>query len=589
MDNAVQDITRHVTEHGIWLKDFFVFLAAAALVVPLFQRARIGAVAGFLLVGLAVGPYGLGRLAGEHEILRLVTIEDRARVEPFAELGVMFLLFLIGLELSLTRLWSLRRYVLGVGLVQFFGTGLAFTLIALLLGAGGTVAVLLGICAAMSSTAVVMQLLEEGGRSATPMGRVVLSVLLFQDLMVAPALFGVELLSRKGSTLAGGLAEAVLQAMVALIVIVLAGRFLLRPLFRLAGKSGSRDLIMAMTILIVVGMAAASGAGGLSTALGAFLAGILLGESEYRHQIEIDLGPFKGLLLGLFFVTVGMSIDLAAVAESWAVIAGIVLALIVLKAAITFGAARLFGVSLGVATESGLLLAQAGEFGFIIISLSLSAELVPAPLAQLVIAVAGLSMLLTPIGAALAVHVGRRLHEIDHRAHIPVDDGALTDHVIIGGYGRVGQAVARMLAAEHIPYIVLETNGELVSELSKQSAGVYFGDAARGEMLARAGAARARAFAVTINGRRAAERMVIAARRQNPNALVLARAIDRAHADRLVELGAVALVPETVETSLQLGGRLLGAFGLSESDIETRLNELRRREIAPDAPRGDGH
>lgn len=582
MDNAVQDITRHVTENGIWLKDFFVFLAAAALVVPLFQRARIGAVAGFLLVGLAVGPYGLGRLAGEYEILRLVTIEDRARVEPFAELGVMFLLFLIGLELSFSRLWSLRRFVLGVGLVQFAGTAFAFAIIARLFGAEGIVPVLLGLCAAMSSTAVVMQLLDESGRATTSLGRVTLSILLFQDLMVAPALFGVELLAEKGSTLAGGLAEALLQAAGAFIVVILAGRYLLRPLFRFAAKTGSRDLIMAMTVLIVVAMAGITGAGGLSTALGAFLAGILLGESEYRHQIEIDLAPFKGLLLGLFFVTVGMSIDLAAIAESWPLIVGAVLSLIAVKAAITFGAARMFGVGLGVATESGLLLAQAGEFGFVIILLSQSANLIPAPLAQAVIAAIGLSMLVTPLGAALAVHVGRRMHEIDHRDYVPVDDGNLHDHVIIGGYGRVGQAVAHLLAAERIPYVALDANGELVSQFRQQPSAVYFGDAARGEMLARAGGRRARVFAVTLTNRRAAERMVVAARLQNPNAVVLARASDRAHAERLTKLGAIALVPETLETSLQLGERLLGAFGVSENEIERRLGELRRRETAPE-------
>lgn len=580
MDNAVQDITRHVAEHGVWLKDMFVFLAAAALVVPLFQRARIGAVAGFLLVGLAVGPYGLGRFAGEHDIIRLLTIEDRARVEPFAELGVMFLLFLIGLELSFSRLWSLRRFVLGVGLVQFAGTAFVFALLAGLFGAPPTVAVLIGLCAGMSSTAVVMQLLDESGRAATPLGRVVLSVLLFQDLMVAPALFGVELLAHKGSTLAGGLAEAVAQALVALVAIVVIGRFLLRPLFRYAARAGSRDLIMAMTVLVVVAMAGATGAGGLSTALGAFLAGILLGESEYRHQIEIDLAPFKGLLLGLFFVTVGMSIDLAAIAERWPLIAGAVLAIILFKAAIAFAAARLFGVSLSVAAESGLLLAQAGEFGFVIISLSLASDLVPAEVGQAVIAAVGLSMLLTPLGAAVAVRIGQRLQEVDHAASMPHDDGRLSDHVIIGGYGRVGQAVARLLEAEHIPYIALDSNGDLINDVRKKRGSVYFGDAARDEMLTRAGAARARAFAVTINGRRAAERMVIAARRQNPGALVLARAIDRVHADHLTKLGAIALVPETLETSLQLGGRLLDAFGLSAGEVERRLDELRGTETA---------
>jgi CPA2 family monovalent cation:H+ antiporter-2 len=582
MDEAVQDLTRQVAAHGFWVKDLFVFLAATALVVPLFQRARLGAVAGFLLIGVAVGPYGLDRLIGEHDVMRLLTIEDRARVEPFAELGVMFLLFMIGLELSMARLWSLRRYVFGVGLVQFAGTAVAIAAVATLFGAGGIVAVLLGLSLAMSSTAVVMQLLDESGRSDSGFGRIALSVLLFQDLMVAPVLLGIDMLSREGSTLAGGLAEAIVQAIGAFAAIALIGRFGLRPLFRYAARTGSRDLMMAMTVLIVIAMAAATGAGGLSTALGAFLAGILLGETEYRHQIEVDLAPFKGILLGLFFVTVGMSIDLAVIARHWVTIGAALAALIAIKTVLMFGAARLFGVSFAVSAESGLLLAQAGEFGFVAVSLGGSASLLPEPLAHSLTAVIGLSMLITPVGAAWATWVGRRLQAYDHGAEMPANDGGMSGHVVLGGYGRVGQAIAAMLAAEHIPFVALDTNGDLVTELRRGGSGVFFGDASRGEFLARAGAGRARAVVVTVNARRAAERMVAAARRQNPDATILARAIDRAHAERLMGLGAVAVVPETLETSLQLGGKLLEALGLPDEAIDSRLDDLRRRENAAD-------
>lgn len=583
MGGQVHELTRQVAEHGLWLKDFLVFIAATALVVPLFHRARIGAVAGFLLIGVLVGPYGLGRFAAEHELVRFLTIEDRARVEPFAELGVIFLLFLIGLELSFSRLWSLRRFVLGVGALQFVGSALAIALIAKLLGAPGMAAMLLGLAVAMSSTAVVMQILEESGRTATPLGRVALSVLLFQDLMVAPILFGVELVGREGSTLAFDVSEALLQAALALVLIALAARYLLRPLFRYAAKTGSRELIMAMTILIVVGTAAATGAAGLSTALGAFLAGILLGETEYRHQIEVDLGPFKGLLLGLFFVTVGMGIDISTVAGHWLEIGAAVALLIAVKAVILFGASRALGVSFAVSAEVGLLLAQAGEFGFVVIGLSRTGALMPPELAQFATAVVGLSMLITPIGAALAVRAGSRLQQVDHGSHMPGGEGELSEHVIIGGYGRVGQALAHMLVAERLPFIALDTNGELVSERRRHGEKVYFGDASRADMLRRAGASSARVFAVTVNAPQAAERMVIAARRQNPGALILARARDLAHAERLTELGAVAVVPETLETSLQLGRSLLEALGLPEEAIALRLERARNQEGRPAA------
>jgi monovalent cation:H+ antiporter-2, CPA2 family len=568
-------------DHGAWLKDTLVFLAAAGLVVPLFHRARIGAVLGFLCVGIAVGPYGFGRLAADFPWLRYLTIEDRARVEPFAELGVLFLLFLIGLELSLARLWSLRRYVLGIGAVQFLLSALVLRVGMWAMGVSTSNAIVLGLCLAMSSTAIVMQLLEEQGRSATQVGRIALAVLLFQDLMVAPVLFGVEILGRGGRDVVPALAIAVLQAAVVLAVIVGAGRYLLQPIFRSAARTGSRDLIMAITLFVVVGVAAETGAAGLSSALGAFLAGLLLSETEYRHHIEIDIAPFKGLLIGLFFISVGMTIDLRAVWSNVGVILAAVAALLVVKSVVLFVASRVFRVSVAAAAEVAVLLAQGGEFAFVVIALARSSGLIAGELAQLATAVVGISMMVTPLCAVGGRWLGRRLQHVDHRHHMPAESASeLRDHVVIGGYGRVGQTVGRLLAAENVPFIALDTNGELVAEWRKRGHSCFFGDAGRPELLARVGAAEARAFVVTVNARQSAERMVAAARKGRPDAPVFARALDADHAVRLLELGAVDVIPEAVEASLQLGGRLLESLGLSEEAVTLRLEELREQERA---------
>jgi CPA2 family monovalent cation:H+ antiporter-2 len=573
-------------QHETWLKDVLVFLVAAGLVVPLFHRARIGAVLGFLVAGVAVGPYGFGQLAGDYPWIRYLTIEDRARVEPFAELGVMFLLFLVGIEMSVERLWSLRRFVAGIGSAQFLlsalaiGGGLAF------LGVDRGAAVVLGLALAMSSTAVVMQLLEEQGRTTTALGQVAIAVLLFQDLMVAPVLLGTEILARGADSIARGLGLALLQAAAAIAAILVVGHYLLRPLFRFAAQTGSRELIMAMTLLMVIGVAAATGYVGLSTALGAFLAGVLLSETEYRHQVEVDVAPVKGLLVGLFFITVGMTIDIRI---AWGAIGPIMLAvagLLVIKAAILFVAARSFRVPLGVAIEVAILLAQAGEFAFIVIALGRVTGLMPAATTQFATVVVGISMVLTPLCAACARWLADRCQHIEHGHHMPAAAPELEGHVIIGGYGRVGQAIGRLLQAENVPFIALDTHGELVSERRGSGHGVFFGDAGRREFLRHAGAARARAFVVTVNAPRAAERMVAAARAERPDAPVFARARDPAHAARLLRLGAAEVIPEAFEASLQLGARLLAGLGLPEEAVARRLADMREQELGRLVPDG---
>ena len=567
--------------HAVWLKDFVVFLIAAGVIVPLFHRARIGAVLGFLLVGMLVGPYGLGRLIPSYPWLRWVTIEDAARVEPFAELGVMFLLFLVGLELSVARLWSLRRFVLGVGGLQFALSAAAIGFCVALAGVAPAGAIVLGLCLAMSSTAIVMQLLEEQGRAASPVGRIAISVLLFQDLMVAPVLIGTEALGRADANIMLGLGSALFYAVLAIAGIVGAGYYLMRPVLRLAAQTASRELLMAITLLIVIGSAALTGHMGLSTALGAFLAGLLLSETEYRHQVEIDIAPVKGLLLGLFFIAVGMSFDLRAAWSQIHWIAAAVAALLALKAMLLYGAARLLGVARSKAGELAILLPQAGEFAFIVVGLAAATKVLQPDIAQFAIAVVGLSMMVTPLCAIGGRRLGEVLQRRELREHAPQDGGvAIADHVVIGGFGRVGQAMARLLEAESTSYVALDTDGELVADKRKADPNVYLGDAGRAEMLERVGARRVRAFVVTVNDPKAAERMVTAARKINPDAPVFVRAVDAAHAVRLLRLGAVGVIPEAVEASLQLGARLLEALGLPDDAVERRIGQARAKELS---------
>jgi CPA2 family monovalent cation:H+ antiporter-2 len=563
--------------HAEGLKGLIIFLVVAGVIVPLFHRARIGTVLGFLIAGVVLGPHGLGRFAGSYPWLSYITFNGSGRGAVLAEAGIVILLFLLGLELSLQRLWQLRRYVLGVGLLQ---VALAIGISVRALGNAPPAGIVLGLCLALSSTAIVMQLLIEQHRAANLTGRIALSVLLFQDLMVAPILIIVEISARgdHGDRLA--LIEPFAGALAAVVAVMLLGRFAVRPLLRSALRTGSRDLIMAITLLILVVSALATGFAGLSVALGAFLAGLLLSDSEARHNIEVDLEPFKGLLLGIFFITVGTNIDIVAMAAD---IGWILLALVLLmggKALIVYAVTRGFGVPRAAAAELALLLAQAGEFAFVVIGVAQAGHLLPPRLSAGAVAVVGLSMLATPLLAMVGRALAEQLEPRDHCKQAPGPYLAeLKGHVLIGGCGRVGRLIIRALDSEHLPYVALDINGELVAHLRYEGKRVFFGDAGRSELLDRVGARRARAFVVTVNNRIAAERMVIAARRINPGALVLARAVDPEHAERLMALGAVGVIPETVEASLQLAGRLLAGLDLPEEAVSERVNELRSAEL----------
>lgn len=571
---------------GLHLQESVVFLAAAGLVIPFVKRFDVSPVLGFLVVGLAVGPYGLSRFVDEFEWLRYVLITNVDGVTALAELGVVFLLFMIGLELSLERLWAMRRLVFGLGTLQIVVSGAAIGAIAAAFGNSTAAALILGASLALSSTAVVMQLLTEQGRFGSVVGRTAFAVLLAQDIAIVPILFIIEALGAKtdgGLLLALGMALG--KALLTVVVILGAGRKLLRPVFHFVSGARSPELFMAATLLIIVVTASLTHAVGLSAALGAFLAGLLFAETEFRHEIEVDIEPFKGLLLGLFFMSVGMSIDLAEiVAEPFWVPLSIV-GLFLVKAVIIGIVTLPFGLTFAQRVEMGLLLGQGGEFAFVAIGLALTFGLVPAHTAQFMLIVVAATMFLSPWMSRVARQLGERLAHNDDSSEpaieVPTD---LRDHIVLAGFGRTGQLLAQVLDRQQIPHVALDLDGRLVGSHRSRGTPVYLGDASRAELLNKLALTEAAALVVTTDDAAAAERVVKAARRQAPELAILARARDAEHAYRLLEVGATQVIPEVLEAGLDLGRLTLVHAGFPDESAR-ELVDLMRAEIEPDFSR----
>ncbi len=545
------------------LQDTVIFLAAAGVVIPLAKRWNISPVLGFLLVGLAVGPYGFARLTDALPALQWVLITDVAGVRALAELGVIFLLFMIGLELSVHRLWSMRRWVFGMGNAQILVTALCIGLIAWGFGNSPAASMVLGACLALSSTAIVMQLLIEQGNFGTVVGRSTFSLLLAQDIAVVPILFLVGTLGTPaGGSLWANLGLAVGEAVIAVLLIYGIGRIVIRPLFRFVGSSGAPELFMAVTLLTIIATAALTHAAGLSAALGAFLAGLLLAESEYRHEIEIDIEPFKGLLLGLFFMSVAMGIDLSMIAANPGWILASVVGLFALKATITTIIGRLFGLTLGQSAEMGLLLGQGGEFAFVVVGMALGFSLLPVADAQFMLIVVGATMFLTPLVARLARAVGQAL---DTQAEQP-DSAAITpdlaNHVVIVGYGRTGQLLAKLLDQQQIAHVALDLDAAQVQMMRAQGAPVVLGDASRRAMLEKVRLPQAAALAVCTDDPQATERTIASAQRLARDVPIVARVHSVDHGQTLLAHGATRVVPEVCESALQLGALMLEQVGV---------------------------
>jgi CPA2 family monovalent cation:H+ antiporter-2 len=554
--------------------DVVAFLATAGVAAPLFKRLKVSPILGFLLAGVALGPQGLAQLVPAAPWLAFFTVSEPAQISGFAELGVVFLLFSIGLELSWERLRLMRRMVFGLGAAQTLVSAALIAGAGLLLGAPRSAALSLGAALALSSTAVVVPVMAEAGRLHAPSGRAVFSTLLFQDLAVAPVLVALSMFGVRsgGSNPFLSVASAVLG----LAGVIVAGRLILRPLFGSAARAKSQDLFLALSFLVVIGAGVAARLLGFSMALGAFVAGLLLAETEFRHEIEVLLGPFRNLLLGLFFLSVGLGLDLAMLtARPWPILA-VALGFLILKGLTGAGLTRAFGIRGGAALETGLLLAAAGEFAFVVIAQAQEDGLLAAAQARALSVSATLTMFAIPVLGSLGARLGRG-QDADEaaRAAAPPEIPEAEPRVLVVGYGRVGQLVCEMLDRHQIAWTAVERNFKAVEAARRSGARIFYGDASRPELLLRCGLAAAPGVVLTTDEPEAAETVAAAVRRLRPDVVLVARARDARHASRLYELGASDAVPETVEASLQLSEATLVDLGVPMGFVIASIHEKR--------------
>lgn len=559
-------------------KEALILLGTAGVVVPIVHKLKVSPILAYLVAGLVLGPHLLGALAWQIPALSWVTVQRTEDLHWLGELGVVALLFLIGIELSFQRLYTMRKLVFGLGVLQVLVSSLIIGGIARLLGVAPSAAMLIGLALALSSTAIGVEILSRQDRLKSSTGRTAFAVLLLQDLAVVPILFLVGMMTRRSDMpLLNGLGSAMLEAAVVLTVIVVAGTFLLRPLFRLVASTGSIELFTATTLFVAVGTSVLTAAAGMSMALGAFVSGLLLAETEFRRAIEAVMDPFKGLLLGVFFFSVGMSIDLGAIIDAPLLVIGGALALVLIKAVIFFLLARSSGLSEPVSIESALLLSSGGEFAFIILGLAMAGGIIPDALGSSLLAMVALSMAALPVIAVaarrLASHRDRAQQSVPEALAEPPGDEA--PRTVVIGYGRVGELVSSMLATHGQPYIAVDSYVQAVAAGRHRGAPVYYGDAKSAAFLRRCGIDKARALIVTINGRDEIDRIVIAARALRPDLPIIARAKDAAHAQHLYAEGVMDAVPETIEASLQLSEAALVAIGVPTGPVIASIHEKR--------------
>ncbi len=571
-------------------KDVVLFLATAGVVVPLFRQWRISPILGFLGAGVLLGPYGLGALADTVPWLAAVTIESPGDVAQLAEFGVVFLLFMIGLELSWERLRLMRKFVFGMGALQVAVCSAAIATVAVWLGQPLQAAVAIGAALALSSTAMVMPLLAESKRQHSQAGRATFSVLLFQDLAVAPILITLTIIGSQGGgeLFSPKMLLTFAPAAAGIIALVVFGRLLLRPMMRSVAKAKSEELFMAASLLIVIGAGLVAALTGLSMALGAFIAGLLLAETEYRYEVEVTIEPFKGLLLGLFFLSIGIGLDLSLVVQKPAEILGMAVGALLLIGTVVFVLGLLFGLKPRKALESAMLLAAGGEFAFVILDTAMNNGIVQREVGRTVLVASTLTMFCIPVLAALGAKLGGR-PGANPAANTAVDPTAGIEGeaaVLVVGYGRVGRLVGDMLGRHDIPWVAAERDPKLVEIGRRAGAAIFYGDASRAEFLRRCGLDTARALVVTMDNPEGNEVVVATAREMRPDLTIVVRARDARHAKRLYELGATDAVPETIEASLQLSEAALVdigiPMGLVIASIHERRDEFRKELNRPE-------
>jgi monovalent cation:proton antiporter-2 (CPA2) family protein len=544
------------------LSDFligaFVYLTAAVAAAPLFKRLGLGSVLGYLAAGIVIGPTVLGLVGREGQ-----------DVMHFAEFGVIVMLFLVGLELQPSKLWALRKPILGLGGLQVVGTAAALAAAAVALGTAWQSAVAIGLILAMSSTAIVLQSLQERGLLRTAAGQASFSVLLFQDISVIPILALLPLLAVShgaddhAASLIAGLPAWAQGVMVlgAVALIILAGRYLMRPLFRLVAGSGIREIFVAFALLIVVGITLLMQLVGLSAALGTFLAGVVLAESEYRHELEMDLDPFKGLLLAVFFIAVGAGIDFSLLIGQPAMLVGLVLGFVLLKLAVLYALGKLFRMKDGDPSRFAFSLAQGGEFAFVLISFAAGLGLLSAAQSGTLVAAVALSMALAPLLMIFDDRVIQPLYQRADAARAPDSIAESGTPVIIAGHGRYGMTVNRLLGASGIKAVVLDHDAEQIDALRRFGYKVYYGDASRRDLLEAAGARDAEVLVIAIDDRAKVNEMVATATSHFPHLKLFARAWDRVHAYELINAGVVAVHRELFASSVEMGKDVLAALG----------------------------
>ena len=539
-------------------------LAAGVVAVPLFKRVGLGSVLGYLVAGLAIGPFGLGLFTDAHAILHV------------AELGVVMFLFIIGLEMEPSRLWGMRRAIFGLGLAQVGACIAALTLVGIALGFSVTVAFVAGTGFVLTSTAIVMQLLEERGALATPKGQRIVAILLLEDLAIVPLLAVVALLAPGGAEASGtGRAVAVVIALASVAALVAAGRWLLNPLFRLLAAAKAREVMTAAALLVVLGSALAMQLGGLSMAMGAFLAGVLLSESSFRHQLEADVEPFRGILLGLFFLGVGMSLDLTVIAANAGLILAGVVAYMAVKALLIYGVARALRASHAESLERAALMAQGGEFAFVLYAAAAGAGIIDGTTNAVLTATVILSMALTPLMVIAFDRLGPKAALSTAGLEAPED---LVGSALIVGFGRFGQIASQPLIAQGCAVAIIDTNAQNIRIAEGFGFKVYYGDGTRLDILRAAGAETARAILICVDEPAMARRIAEIAKVEFPLVPVLARARDREHAVALIQAGVAYQIRETAESALALGERALLTVGADPEIAGTIMDAVRRRD-----------
>ena len=548
-----------------YLSDILILLAAAVIAVPIFQRLRLGSVLGYLFAGVIVGPWGLG------------FIDQTEEIRHIAEFGVIFLLFIIGIEMRLARLWAMRRMVFGMGTAQVMITGLVIGGVALLFGQPLKIAVVIGFGLALSSTAFGLQILNERCELHTGHGRSSFSILLLQDLAVVPLLALVSLLATETTTLLEGIEYAILDAAIAIVLVILVSRLLLTPFLKLVASTRTSEVFTAAAVFIALGTAWLLETVGLSLALGAFLAGLMLADSHYRHQVIADIEPFRGILLGLFFMAVGMSINFGLMADNRYMLVGLVIGLLLIKSGIIWGVCRLMGIAPANAVRTAMLLSQSGEFGFVLFGLAAVSGLFPNELFQLLTLLVAVTMISTPLMHRLGDYIGKRVGSGDYSRDISTAEiDTEQSHAIIAGFGRVGRRVAKLLQDADVPYLAIEKDIERVLHGTKEGYPVFYGDASHKGVLKAAGAEHAAVLVVTLDNTSSAVRIVSIMKQHYPDITIHARGYDSYHCNQLSKAGATTVISETLEESLQLGRTVLQTMDVCDGDIDALVESFRK-------------